>query len=345
MFGFGGSLQNIGGIMSLSDLIKKKKGETSNIASNEILNSIDEKLIIHLEKNDNFVIDALYGTLSKRLDELPIDISGKNLDSWINFINDLHEFEIRYVLNEKGIPAKKISEGRDSSPDFDIGSNGYLEMKTIHFDETMLKYQAYQSEALEANIDLEQQQKDGKKIASTIRVVQPYTPKAGMKYDSYSKMIPIRSILDKIKSNYKPAQFNLGDTALLVDMRVIGTLGQKEKYSVYPTFETENCLNSGVLWNVCFVKEGMTIYKSIEFEGRPNIEGQADFNGMICDDQTNSNIKAIVFIFKNHTDVLPKFYMLYRSENEELPLIQKLVPICSKFNDNLNSRFFEKTID
>jgi hypothetical protein len=80
-----------------------------------------------------------------------------------------------------------------------------------------LKTKQSQEESLQGHIDLDDQLKKGKKVASTIRVEQPYL-KSNKEYDPFGRKHVVERIIEKIRQNIKLGQYKLGDSILIVDL-------------------------------------------------------------------------------------------------------------------------------
>ncbi|MBK6949086.1 MAG: hypothetical protein IPH16_14425 [Haliscomenobacter sp.] len=64
------------------------------------------------------------------------------------------------------------------------------------------------------------------------------------------------------------------------------------KEASVPFFVFGNSIVSGILWNVAFGKIGNLILKTIEWEGRENIEGELEKEGILT---THPYIKGLLF--------------------------------------------------
>ena len=307
------------------------KNSIRGISSNETLDCFDNATCTLLEQSTDAFIEKRVRKCAKTLSEnQKIDYDDKIKAAF----DDYNEALVYYTLkNLNNYDIRNITETDTKTPDFKIVFNKeefYVEMKSLAFGDGNLGYNAAMKEALEANIDIENQRKKGKQICSSVRTIRPFNCK-----NTHEQLI---QIYRKIDNNIKNGQFQLGDTVLLIDLTQV-TLGMGldggECFSSYP-FGC-GCLLSGMLWNLAFGKEEYLFYIQPEFEGKPNIsEEPLGINGFL---HVYKQIKGLVFSFGT-TPESKQFYGLFRKTEEDKQWAVFIQKCCSFYNDEYDSYRF-----
>lgn len=326
--------------MKIAERILKLQQETNSITFNPLLNCFEQqecKLIDDLSETDTFIKEKQQKILSF-IDNLGIDFSSK----LNNAFNEYNEAIIYLTLKQKFGIIERIREGNGKSPDFKITVKEsdqpidyYIELKTLAFADGDLNYKKAIERGIDAQISIEKQINDGKKVAFGEIIVQPLY-KHSKKYDIYSVKYVIETYIEKIEQNLKSGQFDRGNTILFVDLKQTGICSDIKEASV-PFFKESqlSSIVSGVLWNVAFGKIGHLILKPIEFEGKENIDGDLTKNGIL---QEYEWIKALCFITYENFKTR-KFVGFHRVQDENVQYV--LAKLCTFYNDELNSNGYE----
>jgi hypothetical protein len=325
--------------MPLYDLILKLKQESNQLGYNPVLQNFeldDCQRIDLLSNSDNFI-----RTQSERIKKLLRDMDVEYNQKYNSALDIYNEVLIYLDLKEKFF-IEKVVETSNPTPDFKLSyTNGtdtinyYIEVKTLSYSYGTLNYKNIQNESLENKIKMENDFREGKNISISEQVITPLN-KFNIKYAPNSPKYVVETIIEKIFQNIKDEQFKLGDTILIIEMKQIPILGTFLE-AMLPVYieKMEYSLASGVLWNIAFAKQGNICYKSIEFAGKENIDGQFERNGILID---NNFIKAICFkLFENFK--IPRYCGFYRKRDaDNLVLLTKF---CDLINDDYNSNVWE----
>jgi hypothetical protein len=101
-----------------------------------------------------------------------------NSDKTNEFAQLLGEAHFYLLCKNKGICLERIKEGDDKTPDFRFEAQDiYFEVKTLSVVSGSSGIRQSLEDSLDAQIDIENQLKKGKRIATGVSVVQPYGEK------------------------------------------------------------------------------------------------------------------------------------------------------------------------
>jgi len=271
-------------------------------------------------------------------------IKGVNIDKGLSQLgsafDEYREGMVYLMLKSKFQKVEKVPEGEKRTPDFkidiSIDSAIYAELKTMSFADGNLNYLTVMKEGLQSQIDIEGQIKEGKRVAFGITSIAPWR-KSNRDYDPYSILFAIETLIEKIEQNIKKGQFSMGNTVLIVDTKQLAMPNSYMEGGV-PVYigGMYYSLISGVQWNVSFGKMGHMIYRSIEFEGKENVDGELKRNGIL---HNREWIKAICFITHTSKDV--KITGLHRHGEKSDAVLHFLNQFCDFVNDELNTNGWE----
>lgn len=327
----------------LKDLFIKLKQKTNSITINPLLNCFEQD---DLERIDNkALIDSFVAEKQKKILNL-LKMSNIDFNPKLKSSYDEYSEALTYIqLKEKFTNVDRVSEGNDKVPDFKIefscNNNGetqnniiYAELKSMAFSDGNLNYIKAMEQGLEMEIDIESQLKQGKMVAFGVTEIQPLH-RGNKNYNPTSIRNAIEILIEKIEQNIKEGQFSLGDTVLIVDLKQLPLPSYYIEGAV-PFFQEKmnNSLMSGIQWNVAFGKIGHLILKPIEFEGKENIDGELEREGILVN---RNYIKAIVFLDYLLNDNEPKIIGLYSQRNVNDSVLEFLYRFCHFVNDEKNS--------
>lgn len=207
-------------------------------------------------------------------------------------------------------------------------------MKTIGFTDGGINYKKAIEDGRNAQIEIERQKNAGRKVAIAMTEIAPLRKSNG--YDPFSVKYFIETIISKL-GNIEEGQFSHGRTYLLVDLKLIRLLSSwnDEALAIYQEKMLKSFV-SGSLWNIAFGKIGDNIFKAIEFEGKENIEGVLNINGVLLE---KDYIKALCFRVYE-ADSISHVVGFYRSEDEDEDF-GILQTFCDFLNDDKNSYAYE----
>jgi len=320
--------------MSLVSYITKLKRESYEITTdNPLLDAFDIefcRLIDSTLENCDFV-RRKQKEIIKLLEGASVEVDDK-LKSAFDIYSELYNF---FRLSEK-VKIRPIKESKEKTPDFEVlSSNGqkfFLEMKTVGFTGGNINYNKTIEDGLNAKIKIDEQIKQGRRIAMSETVIAPLRPlRKDKNYDPFSVKYFIETLIEKIKQNIKTEQFVHGKTFLLIDLKlvVIPSSWEEASIPIYPELRHFS-LGSGVFWNIAFGVKGDKIFCPIEFKGKQNIEGELSNNGILIEER---NITALCFrIYENNMNFLIGF-----GRQEEIEQCDILHSICDFINDEKNS--------
>jgi len=195
------------------------------------------------------------------------------------------EYAIFHEIMSKGIALEKVPEEKQARPDFKV-SNGdedlYLEAKVLGWASGGIQHNAAINDGIDAQISIEEQIKDGKTVAFGESEISPL--------DSTKESIEnpekyfIEAISAKLSQNVKPAQLKLGPTFLICDLTSMSHPSDHRKSSVIVHNDNMyDSFSSGELWHIAFGEHGDRILKAIEFEGKSNVSGKLQRNGVLIE--------------------------------------------------------------
>jgi len=199
----------------------------------------------------------------------------------------------QYGLNPQCVPTVK-GEGR---PDFKCetpdGKEFYVEVKSFDVVEGEFAQRGILDDGLEAALDIEEQQRAGRKVASSVQVISPYGERD---YNASQAKLVINTIEKKVRGNFKAKQFKQGPTfacVVLDKMIVPGRQCALSPYYHQRIYQGSACL-SGTLWASAYAQPGYLILDHYEFEGNPTNGGPWDRAGYFS--KANAHpAQAIVF--------------------------------------------------
>ena len=333
--------------MTLEEKFLKLKQDTTTLTLNPLLNCFDQNklLIIDSEElNDSFLAERKKNILNL-VKDIEIDFDSKLISAY----DEYSEAMIYLKLKNEFDKVTKIPEAKTKTPDFKIEFTSnhnnndkdcivFAELKSLSYSAGNINYKNTMNQALDSQIEIEQQIKSGKNIGFGITTVQPFN-KNNNKYNPYSIKDVIKILNEKIDQNIKTEQYSQGDTVLIIDLQQLQLPFSFIEGGVPVFLEKQyNSIVSGVYWNTTFGKAGHLIYKPIEFEGEDNIEGELERDGIL---QHHDFIKAIVFLVYSISEEEPKIIGLHKKGQINDCVEEFLHRFCDFINDDKNSNGWE----
>jgi hypothetical protein len=212
------------------------------------------------------------------------------------FAQTLGEAHFFVLCLEKGISLTRIQEQSHKTPDFQLKIGAldlFFEVKTLSVVDGQIGISKHLDDALDARIEIEEQLKEGKRIASAISVIQPYGAKPYIKGKGTITAV-IETLIEKTRQNIKRDQYSNENSFLVINLSIIPPCCT-ENYTLRPAYPDDYLFNKAVtgdLWMLAFGKPGMLIHGTPEFEGKPCIEGILNKFGILSDPEFD-NIAGI----------------------------------------------------
>ncbi len=324
----------------LEKRIEELQQQTNSI-TNRVLSAFDLeecKIIDKNSINDNFIRNKRNSCI-KLLKELGIDYSPKYNSAFEEYNEAIIYLDLKKKYTVKPIPetAQKTPDFRIKNTNSDMQFDIFGELKTLSYVDGSLNYVKAQKRGLEAQIELKEQMKEGKKFAFSTTVVSPLHKSGTENRDASIKYI-IERYIDKINQNVKAKQYSMGDTILIVDIKQL-LLPSFINQSAMAIFQEQQhkSLVSGVLWNTAFGKVGNQIYKQIWYEGNSNMDDTLEKEGILI---KHKYIKALVFaVYKNFNK--RKYIGFYRHKEQDEQVLKFLIDFCEFTNDDLNTQSYK----
>lgn len=251
-----------------------------------------------------------------------------------------------YSRLSKHFKTKRIVAKRDSMPDFVCvlpnGKKFYVELKSLDLVQAPLRSGQMHEDAMNQNIKIEEQLREGNKVAMAEREIAPFKPPFDDgSYDPRSLLLVIDTLMKKARGAFKESQFAQGPTfAFMLCDRLLIPGGN---HSVAPHYFERGgeAVVSGALWSACFAKIGWPIFRMPDFEGAPGLEGHMTEHGLFVDEYVKFPTGAVVFSeFGWQEDTLMG---LYDSKWQPTPewtvddTAEVIHVLCTAYNDERNS--------
>jgi hypothetical protein len=327
----------------LKDIFLSLKQRTNSLTINPLLNSFDQedlKLLDTEAVTEPFIAEKKKNILGL-MKETSIDYDPKLKSAYDEYSEAMTYLRLKNIFGK----VERIAEGKEKTPDFKIelsyDDNGeakictvYAELKSLSFASGNLNYKKTMEQGLDAQIDIEKQLKQGRQIGFGITEIQPLH-KDNKKYDPTSTKYAIETVIEKIEQNIKEGQYSYGETVLIVDLKQL-ILPSYFKEGGVPIFQEKqyNSFVSGVQWNAAFGKVGYLVFKQIEFEGKENVDGELEREGVLV---SRDYIKAVIFLDYALSDKQPKIVGLYKQRNVSDCVQEFLYKFCDFVNDEKNT--------
>jgi hypothetical protein len=264
------------------------------------------------------------------------------------------------LLKERGgarLAISKVVEGDDPSPDFECvlqidqshrehrELKFYVEVKTLDIVDAKQRLPEILDEGMETQIEIDRQQRQGKRIAIAEQVIAPLQRFDGqVGYDPRSVRLVIETLIGKAAGNFKSAQFRCGPTFALANLLRLPLPGQGASALApffYDTAHGGACV-SGVLWNMAFGQLDAPIHRWPEFEGAGTLDGNLQSAGVLVDRALGLPAAGLILFYYDRGSY--RFDGLYDSKREDkvhtwsnLETEEVYAVLCGDVNDRRNS--------
>jgi len=327
--------------MNLHDRIKELKKEHLEYGHNGILFAFSLDTCRRIDSESE--ADVFAQQAVKNILNLLKDYKVGYTDKLRSAFEVYSEYAIFLELKSKGIAIERIPEGTVSRPDFkasyDSEGDIYFEAKVLGWASGGIQYNAAIDAGIAAQISIEEQIKSGARVAFGECEISPL----GTSKESFEnpEKYFIEAVSAKLGQNVKSSQLNLGPTFIVCDLTSLHHPPNPRKSSVIVHNDNRfGSYSSGELWHIAFGEYGDRILKEIEFEGRSNVSGKLQKNGILVE---HSSLVGVIF---RVSDLSGKcsYSCLIRSEHYD-KYAELVAMLGDCWNDEENSNSWELLSD
>jgi hypothetical protein len=246
----------------------------SSVSHNHALSYLGKE---NIELIDSFTGDeAATETVQKRIEGLRtwVDRCLADIDNVNNFVALKEKFSelLMFTKLARRYPTQAIPETTTPTPDFYVKFRTldlFVEMKSLNLLNTEANLRSIMNDALESKIETEHQVKQGRRVAMSHFVIQPY--RRSDNYNPDSTTAVVEALIEKVDQNIGRDQFGFGSTILLLDfsnqLLLHGSPRDNLKREFVCNAENVAVPQSGELWHLGFGAVGMPMKRVIDFEG------------------------------------------------------------------------------
>lgn len=244
------------------------------------------------------------------------------------------ECAIYLEIKSKGVDIERIPEAKESRPDFKVSLHdefAYFEAKVLGWASGSIQHNTAINDGIDAQISIEEQLKAGKNIALGESEISPLgtTRESIEKPEKYF----IEAISAKLSQNVKPAQLKMGPTFIICDLTSLHHLSDPKRSSLLVHNDNiYNCFSSGELWHIAFGEYGDRILNVIEFEGKSNVSGKLQRDGLLVEYP-----ELIGVVFRTSSLSGDIMYSCLCNSNQFDKHGEMLTKFCDYWNDEKNS--------
>jgi hypothetical protein len=215
--------------------------------------------------------DAAAATLHREL-LLKLQIATQATDAELTrklaqLFETFSEFWVYRRLREC-VTITKIAEGDDPSPDFQCALGGrdfFIEVKAPDIVGGDLHHAQLMKEATEAAIELDNQVRAGRRVASVASSITPFSKVGDQNHDAEDLTPAISTIRERARTLFTTRQFSHGPTFALMFLERFAVPSNRR--SILPDYKVGGMWTalpddrqSGVLWQAAFGLAGSTIH-------------------------------------------------------------------------------------
>lgn len=246
----------------------------SSVSHNHALSYLGKD---NIELIDSFTGDAAATEIvKKRIEGIRewADRCLAQIDNVNNFVALKEKFSelLMFTKLARRYPTQAIPERATPTPDFRVQFKTldlFVEMKSLNLLNPEVNLRTIMNDALESKIETERQIKQGRHVAMSAFVIQPY--RRGDKYKPDSTTAVVEALIEKVDQNIGKGQFSFGPTILLLDfsdqLLLHGSPSGNLKREFVCEEENVPVPQSGELWHLAFGAVGMPMKRVIDFEG------------------------------------------------------------------------------
>lgn len=265
-----------------------------------------------------------------------------------NAINDFcqlfGEAHFLTLCGDRGVSIAKVPERKDSkTPDFVHQAQEplYFEVKTLSVVNGGGGINQDLESALDAQIQVEEQLKKGRRISIGEATLQPHGTKP---YRDGHISAAINTLIEKARQNIKTEQYANPNTFLVLNLCLIPPT-TTVSCSLRPAYCDDHRFPTpvtGDLWMLAFAQPGMLIQSVPEYEGSQAIEGTINKAGILTDPDFNCIAGLLIVVYplgkRPHLYGLFRYPDYNRWSNTSPELIKTLTDLTGQFwNDDGDS--------
>jgi len=297
----------------LASALLDEKVAFSGLSLDYTLACIDLGLVRILE--DRALSDpTVRGFLADMLRIHSTDMSVPRYEVFRRMFDVYSEAIVYQLLHERGgaqLEIDKIKETKHPTPDFkctlNCEINGvprklefYVEVKSLDIVHAPFRLAEMLDTAMDAQIEVERQQRAGKSIVIAEHEVEPHQPYGtGAKYDPRSVRQVVETLIEKASNNLKATQFDLGPTFALANLLRLPLPGQGVNAlapSFYDSLNGGACI-SGVFWHMAFGEFETPMHRNPEFEGAGTLDGNLQTAGLLVKSPVSEVAAGIITLY------------------------------------------------
>lgn len=268
-------------------------------------------------------------------------LDGNAVSDFCQLFGEAHFFTL---CSDRGVSIARVPERKDSkTPDFVHHAQQpvYFEVKTLSVVNGGRGINKDLESALDAQIQIERQLKEGRCVAIGESELQPHGIKP---YRDGHISAAINTLIEKARQNIKTDQYASPNTFLVLNLCLIPPT-TTDSCSLRPAYCDDHLFPTpvtGDLWMLAFAQPGMLVQSIPEFEGAKAIEGTIDKAGILADSEFNCIAGLLIVVYP--LGKRPHLYGLFRfsdysswsdSSPELVETLTKLTEQC--WNDDGDS--------
>lgn len=277
----------------LNEALASAHGTADNFYLRRMSRALDE---VEQAAPGKQTLETYAQELAELLDAPNFELDSHRTNKFAQLLGEAHFW---LLCDRAGVPLARIPEqGKQAmkTPDFEstaLPGQLHFEVKTLSVAGGDAGVSDAIASSMDAQLDLERQQRAGKPIAIAESEIAPYGQK---KQGAGALLHATRALMDKIRQNVKTDQFARPNTFLVLNLSMLGPWedtprvlrpSYPETRGLFPTSVT------GQLWAAAFGRLDMLVQNEPEFEGKPCVEGALDKLGVLWE---SPEIKGLVFV-------------------------------------------------
>lgn len=190
---------------------------------------------------------------------------------------------IEKVVSKTAAPDFKCVLSRNADPQ--VLSNDltfYIEVKTLDLAGGIHGHLKVRDEALDREIDLEQQIRSGEKIAFAMGETAPWRRPNDKVYDAHSLRMLIERMIERAENVLSATQFKQGPTFACLNLVRTTTPNFRDAALVPTAYHSDvGVCVTGLLYAVAFGHLGWQVHQRPEFEGAKTFDGELQREGIL----------------------------------------------------------------
>ena len=256
---------------------------------------------------------------------------------------------LQFLRSRPGLRVARVEETDGSTPDFQCQFDGvppfFIEVKSLDIVGGAYRHDEIMCDGIDATVEIERQQAEGRRVATSIMEIAPYQKVGDTDYDHRSLILVINTLRDKCRSAFKAEQFGLGPTfALAMTDRLLIPGGCNALAPYYDEPLQPGTCVSGVLWHLAYGTIGTPIFRIADSEGHPTLEGHLRTDGLYSDPHRPFPGLGLIMLKTEQSErkawglKAPHAMQENWDDDQTMAILQAA---CEGTNDADNCRFFD----